>query len=85
MQGPTYSKKWANDILRQGIQECQNDDRAWAGVFPYVIYYVHRLEDAGYWWQARRLRNHLHLAKRRRSLAALKELTSQERERGGAH
>jgi hypothetical protein len=79
------SKDWANSLLTSGIKECKNDNRAWAGVIVHVLYYVHRLEEAGYWWQARRLRNHMHLAKRRRRLAALKELTSQERERGGAH
>jgi hypothetical protein len=78
------SQEWANDLLREGIRECHNDGRAWPGVNVWVLHLINLLQEHGFHWQAQRLRNHLHLAKRRRRLAALKELTS-ARESRGAH
>lgn len=54
------SKDWANELLRSGIKELKNENRAKSGRFCEVIAYIHLLLEAGCWWQAARLRNHLY-------------------------
>jgi len=55
------SKAWANKLLRDGIKELKNTNRACSGRFCEVIVYIGLLLEHGYWWQATRLRNHLYL------------------------
>lgn len=54
------SKEWANDLLRSGIRELKNKGRDRKARFLEVITYIGLLMEEGFWWQAERLRNHLH-------------------------
>jgi hypothetical protein len=53
---------WANLVLRLGIAECKNVGRVEFARHQEILYCIRILEKAGFWWQARRLRNHYHLA-----------------------
>jgi len=55
------SKSWANQILRQGIQECKNRDRDRASRLQLIAYYLRVLQENGFWWQYERLRNQVYL------------------------
>jgi hypothetical protein len=57
---PFGSKEWANFLLREGIKELKNKNRAVSGRFVEVLALISLLIDEGYWWQAERLRNHLY-------------------------
>ena len=54
------SKEWANELLRRGIIELRNENRARIGVFVEVNYYLWLLEEYGFWWQRARLLNWVH-------------------------
>ena len=54
------SREWANELLKRGIKELQNEKRARIGVFVEVNYYLWLLEEYGFWWQLARLRNWIH-------------------------
>ncbi len=54
------SKEWANDILRAGIRELRNRDRARSGRIVEALAYVDLLVDWGWWWQARILQAWIH-------------------------
>lgn len=60
---PYYgSKTWANELLRLGIAECKNVERVKFARLQEIFYCMRELSENGYEWQARRLRNHYHLA-----------------------
>jgi len=61
------SKAWANELLRYGIKVLRewwikpnSPKNAVVVKKRLVAIFISHLEQAGYWWQARRLRNHLH-------------------------
>lgn len=59
------SKEWANSILKIGIAECNNVGRVEFARLQEIFYIMRVLSENGYEWQARRLRNHYHLAIKR--------------------
>ena len=62
-EGSKYSKRnkaWANWILQAGIKELKNEGRSRRARFSEVVYYIGILIEAGFWWQAARLRNQLY-------------------------
>ena len=65
------SKKWANSVLSLGIAECNNVNRVESARFQEIFYCLEILEEAGFVWQAARLRNHLHLAVKKGFLQSL--------------
>lgn len=82
------SKEWANDLLRYGIKVLKEwwispNSHKNSVVYKILIIggFIGQLEREGYWWQAKRLANHLHRylgnLQRRRSAAD----TLSERER----
>lgn len=77
------SKSWANYKLRHGIKLLKDDERDEKATKLEVIMYIRMLQDAGFWWQAKRVRNFLN---RRRSLRLLgrpaREATAERREAG---
>lgn len=79
-KGSEYSdrtKAWANDVLRSGIRELKNEGRSRQARFSEVVYYIGILIEAGFWWQAARLRNHLY-----RSWRHLQPKADAEQQRG---
>jgi len=61
------SKEWANSLLRYGIKILREwwispNSTHLATVYKIrlVLNLTEQLADAGYWWQAKRLLNHLH-------------------------
>jgi len=61
------SKAWANELLRYGIKVLKewwikpNSPKNSVVVKKRLVeIFISHLEQEGYWWQARRLRNHLH-------------------------
>ena len=59
------SKDWANSLLKIGIQACNENHRVESSRFQEIFYCMRILSEHGYEWQARRLRNHYHLAVKR--------------------
>jgi hypothetical protein len=59
---PQYygSKDWANWVLRRGIATLKDEDRDSNSRMVEVLIWINKLTDYGFWWQAERLRNHLH-------------------------
>jgi len=56
------SREWANSVLRLAIQELKNKGRVLSARQLEVFYCLEVLEEAGFVWQVKRLRNHIHLA-----------------------
>ena len=56
------SKEWANSVLRLAIQELKNSARVLSARQLEIYYFLGELEAYGWIWQAKRLRNHIHLA-----------------------
>ena len=56
------SKDWANSVLRIAIGELKNKDRVLSARQLEIFYFLGELEAYGFVWQAKRLRNHIHLA-----------------------
>jgi len=61
------SKEWANDLLRYGINVLEKwwvSPTSHKNSVTYKILivggFIGQLERAGFWWQAKRLANHLH-------------------------
>lgn len=48
--------------MQSGIKECNNIDRVGFARLQEIFHYISILSEAGFEWQARRLRNHYHLA-----------------------
>lgn len=69
---------WANELLSSGVIALKQKKRVLSSRLIEVRYYLEVLEDAGFWWQAKRLRNHLH--KFYQSLQPKADTLSQERE-----
>jgi len=65
------SREWANSVLRLAIQELKNKDRVLSARQLEVFYFLGELESYGFVWQARRLRNHVHLAIKKGFLQSL--------------
>jgi len=59
------SKAWANSILKIGIADCKNKPRVESARLQEIFYIMRVLSERGFEWQARRLRNHYHLAIKR--------------------
>ena len=58
---PVYgSKDWANWLLKEAIKTLQNKERPAGARLLEVLCFLDDLKEAGYWWQAERLQNHLH-------------------------
>jgi hypothetical protein len=74
---------WANFILRLGIAECNNVDRVGFARLQEIFYIMRVLSEHGYEWQARRLRNHLHLAMKKGRFTALARADPIKVGRGG--
>jgi hypothetical protein len=84
------SKEWANDLLRYGIKVLKEwwvspNSHKDSVVYKILIVsgFIGQLENEGYWWQAKRLANHLH-----RYLSNLQpkaDTLSEREERGFIH
>ena len=59
------SREWANSVLKIGIGECKNVGRVEFARLQEIFYIMRVLSEYGFEWQARRLRNHYHLALKR--------------------
>lgn len=55
-------KKRINYLLREGIKELKNVDRVLSARQLEIYHYLDEFERLGFWWQAKRLRNQIHLA-----------------------
>lgn len=55
------SKEWANYILIHCIKEINRVERDLPARRLEVIYFLKELEAYGFWWQASRVRNWIHL------------------------
>jgi hypothetical protein len=64
-----YSKEWANNQLKFGIRLLKGDicNQDFNRAISDVISIRTGLKVAGFWWQAKRLTNHINLAKKRSS------------------
>ena len=84
-------KAWANETLRFGIRvlkgdviKCRDDN----ALLETVLLIKESLETFGYWWQAKRLDNHIHRWQRDRAALARESLqpkADSPRERGESH
>lgn len=55
-------KKRINSLLREAIKELHNTDRVLSARQIEIYHYLDEFERLGFWWQAKRLRNQIHLA-----------------------
>lgn len=55
-----WDKQWANELLSSGVVALKQTERVLSSRLIEVRYYLERLDEEGFWWQAKRLRNHLH-------------------------